>query len=142
MRRANTRGTLPPNILDMLKSLVISALLLLSIGSLLASEAEFDTDFMQAVEDTNKSLASNVAMQDGKGSSADAKELEGMFAQVVAFYLSKGNADDAVAISKRSKELAGEIIKLVAIKDFDNATLKATELSRQCKSCHNFYKKS
>lgn len=126
----------------MRKVFATSGVLLCLAGSLVAAEADFDTDFMQSVEDTNKSLASNVAVQDAKGSLSDAKELEGMFAKIEAVYVGKGNAADAVAISRKSRDLAGEIQKLVTAKDFDTATVRATDLSRQCKACHNFYKKS
>lgn len=112
------------------------------VGSAGSVESAIDMDFMQTVEDTNKSLASNIAVNDAKSSIADAKQLEGMFAQIEAFYAQKGDAADAVDLSKKSKELSIEIMKFVGAKDFDTATNKATDLSRACKSCHSFYKKS
>lgn len=126
----------------MRKEIVLSSLLLCLSGGLLAAAGDFDMDFMQSVEDTNKSLSSNVASEDAKGSIADATELAGMFEKVEAVYVAKPNAPDAVAISRKSKELAKEIITLVSAKDFDTAAGKASELSRQCKACHNFYKKT
>jgi cytochrome c556 len=97
---------------------------------------------MRTVEDSNKSLANHIAIKDAKGVSGDTQELSAMFAQVEAFYATKGDAQDALDITKRSRQLIAEIDKSVAGKDFDNANVKASDLSRACKSCHNFYKKS
>jgi hypothetical protein len=126
----------------MRKYIVLLAALGGLVGSAVSVETEIDMDFMQNVEDTNKSLASNIAVKDAPSSIGDAKQLEAMFAQVEAFYARKGGAEDAVDLSKKSKELSAEIIKSAGAKDFETATNKATDLSRTCKSCHSFYKKS
>lgn len=110
--------------------------------SVFAALTKIEDDYMQNVEDTNKSLANNVALKDAKGATSDAKELAQMFAEVEDFYQRQGDAPDAVQLSKKSKDLSVEITKLVAAKDFDTAEQKAAEISRACKSCHNFYKKS
>ncbi len=120
---------------------------LMTVAALLAGNAnslenEIGDDFMQAVEDTNKSLAANIADRNQKASLADARELEAMFTKVEAFYVGKGDAEDAVGLSKKSRTLSIEIGRHVDGKNFDAATVTATELSRTCKACHNFYKKS
>ena len=109
---------------------------------IVSADTEIDDDFMRTVEDTHKSLTGNVGVGNVQGSLSDAKELAGYFAQVEAFYVKKGDAPDAVTISKQSKDLSNDIVKAVSSKDFDTANLKSTELSRACKACHNFYKKS
>lgn len=124
----------------MRKPILFAGLLLLA-GAVISAEVKIDDDFMRTVEDTNKSLASNIALHDVKASTLDAKELETMFAQVEAFYVKKGDAQDGVDLSHKSKELAIEITQLVAAKDFDTANERASALSRTCKTCHNFYKK-
>lgn len=111
-------------------------------GGVVCAESEIDDDFMRSVEDTHKSLTGNVGVSNVQGSMADAKELSGMFAEVEAYYVHKGDAPDAVNISRQSRELSEAIVKLVGSKDFAAANQKTTELSRACKSCHNFYKKS
>ncbi|WP_085316585.1 hypothetical protein [Derxia lacustris] len=118
------------------------ALLALVAGSALSAEDELDTDLMQSIEDSNKSLASNIAIKDGKGATTDAKDLAEMFAKVEGFYVKKGDAADAVDLSKKSRELTAQILQQVGAKNFDAATDSATTLSRTCKTCHNFYKKS
>lgn len=124
------------------KTISLSVAIALLAGNVLSAQVEIDEDFMRSVEDTQKSLIDNLAGRNAKASTAEATELEGMFAQVEAFYLAKDDAADAVNLSKKSKELSAEIAKLVAAKDFDTAAGKANDIQRACKSCHNFYKKS
>lgn len=126
----------------MRKISLIAGILILFAGSVWAAVAELDSDLMQAVEDANKSMASNIALKDKKGSLSDATELGGMFAEIEHYYVSKGDAEDAVKLSRKSRELVADILKSVNGGDFDHATNLATDLSRTCKSCHNFYKKS
>lgn len=126
----------------MRKISLIAAVLILAASGVWAAVVELDADLMQAVEDTNKSMASNIALKDRKGSLSDATELDGMFAEIEHYYVSKGDADDAVKLSKKSRELVADILTSVKGGDFDHATNLATDLSRTCKSCHNFYKKS
>lgn len=121
-------------------------LLLIGLSSVLAAgvsadDVEMDQDLMQTIEDTNKSLSSNIALQRVDASITDATELNNMFAVVEAHFIKKGDAANAVDLSKKSKDLSQDIIKLVNEKNFDSATNSATELSRTCKSCHTFYKK-
>ena len=124
------------------KFLLLGATLLVVAGNVISAQTDVDDDFMRTVEDSNKSLANHIAIKDAKGVSGDTQELSAMFAQVEAFYAAKGDAQDALDITKKSRQLIAEIDKSVAGKDFDNANVKASDLSRACKSCHNFYKKS
>lgn len=106
------------------------------------ADATVDMDLMQNIEDANKSLASNIALKDAKGSVSDAQELARMFVTVETYFAHKGDALDAVAISKKSRELATTIVDQIGRKDFDGATNNATALGRACRECHTFYKKS
>jgi cytochrome c556 len=126
----------------MRKFIMLGATLLVLAGNVISAQTDIDDDFMRTVEDSNKSLANHIAVKDTKGVSGDTKELSEMFAQVEAFYATKGDAQDALDITKKSRQLIAEIDKSVASKDFDSANVKASDLSRACKSCHNFYKKS
>jgi len=97
---------------------------------------------MHSIEDSNKSLASNIAIKAAKEASSDARELNEMFATVEAFYARKGDAPDAVELAKKSRALSAQILESVSASDFGAATDSATTLSRTCKTCHNYYKKS
>lgn len=107
-----------------------------------STEDGLDTELMQTIEDTNKSLASSIALQQSKQATADAKELTEMFAQVEGYYTRKGDAADAVDLARKSRELSTKILGHIDAKDYGAATNTATDLSRTCKTCHNFYKKS
>jgi len=126
----------------MRRALVVLGALLALAGTARSDQAELDTDLMHSIEDSNKSLASNIAIKEGKGASSDAKELAEMFAQVEAFYVKRGDAADAVELAKKSRALSVQILQSVSTSDFGAATDSATTLSRTCKTCHNYYKKS
>jgi hypothetical protein len=114
-----------------------------SIGSVSTMvEGEIDMDFMQDVEDTSINLTDNVAQRDLDSILNNASELAEAFEKLEAFYIAKGDAEDAVALSSKSKALSQQIIMQVDKQDFDAAAVLATELSRTCKACHNFYKDS
>jgi len=98
-------------------------------------------ELMQTIEDTNKSLASNIALRNAKASLSDAAELDGLLAQVETHFVARGDAANAVDLSKQSRTLTQKIIQSVNASDFDTATDAATGLSRTCRTCHTFYKK-
>jgi hypothetical protein len=112
------------------------------LGGVAYAADELDMDLMQTIEDTNKSLASNIAMQDAAKSTSDAKELHELFTKVEAHFVAKGDAKDAVDLSRQSLVLTDAIVKSVGEKDFGKAQESATSLSRTCRTCHTFYKKS
>jgi hypothetical protein len=122
------------------KLIVFGAMLSVSAGFALAA-VELDTDLMQNIDDTNKSLASNIALKDGKAAIADAKSMNAMFDTVETYFVQKGDANNAVELSKKSRELTLAIVNAVTSNDYDAATNAATTLSRTCKTCHTFYKK-
>ena len=116
----------------------ILAMLAVSANS---AEIELDSDLMQTIEDTNKSLSSNIALKNANASTSDAKELTELFTRVEGFFVQKGDGDNAVSLAKKSKELTVGIVQSVAANDFDAASNAATTLSRTCRTCHTFYKK-
>lgn len=120
--------------------LLASSINLISF-SVTAEETEMDMDLMQNIEDTNKSLSSNIAQAKVSESKTDAQALDSMFAIVETHFVKKGDAENAVELAQKSRSLATNIIQSVDSKNFESATNSATELSRACRSCHTFYKK-
>jgi hypothetical protein len=120
--------------------IVFGAVLAVSAGLAVAA-VELDTDLMQTIDDTNKSLASNIAVKDGKAAIADAKSMNAMFGTVETYFVQKGDAANAVDLTKKSRELTLTIVNAVTSGDYDAATDAATTLSRTCKTCHTIYKK-
>ena len=124
----------------MRKSLVAIGLNLLLTGTVLSAEAGMDTDLMQSIEDSTKSLSSAIDLKDAKSVTDEARELEKLFEHVEAFYAKQGNAEDALSLSRKSRDWASTLAKLASDKDFDSASTTARDLTRACKSCHNVYK--
>ena len=123
-------------------TVIVTLLALALAGGVHSQQAELDSDWMHAIEDANKSLASHIATKQPDEAAADANELGEWFVKVEAYYQAKADAPDAVELARRSRELASRIGRSIAARDFGAATHSATELSRTCKTCHNFYKKS
>jgi hypothetical protein len=122
------------------KLIALGAILSVSAGLAWAA-VELDTDLMQNIDDTNKSLASNIALKDSRAAIADAKSMNAMFGTVETYFVQKGDAANAVDLTKKSRELTLTIVNAVTSSDYDAATNAATTLSRTCKTCHTFYKK-
>ncbi len=116
------------------------ALTAIFAGSAYAATSAVDEDFMRNIEDTFKSADSAIGLKDAKTATADAKELEKLFAEVVDHYVKKGDAEEGVKLSEKSVALSKQIVVTVAAKDFASAAAASAELGRACKSCHNVYK--
>ena len=123
-----------------LKIIAYSALILMA-GSVVAGQVSIDEDYMQCMDDRQKSLTSNLSLKNAQAAKQDVKELALMFSDVEIYYAQKGNADDAVTWSKESKVLAMAIEKYVASNDFDTAAQASVTLAKTCKTCHRTYKK-
>jgi len=124
-------------VIHMRKVILLAGLLAALTASVKSAETELDTDLMQTIEDTNKSLSSNIALKDAKAATSDSKDLTDMFDKVETYFVHKGGADDAVDLARKSKDLTLEIVKDVNENNFDSASA----LSRNCRTCHTFYKK-
>jgi hypothetical protein len=122
------------------KTLLAGLFLLLANPSVPSRAEEFEEDFMQTVEDTHKSLSSNLAVQSAESATTDVKLLEGYFAEIEDHFVKKGDAQEGVDLSRKSRELLAEILKTVAANDFDTASKASAELGRTCKECHRLYK--
>lgn len=124
-----------------MRKLILLAVASLFVSAGVRSAEEMSVDLMQTIEDTNKSLSSNIALSNKAGATSDAKELTQMFADVETYFNHKGDASNAVDLAKQSKDLSTQIVGYVAANNFDSATTAATTLSRTCRTCHTFYKK-
>jgi len=125
----------------MRKALIFLAATAAFVSAVQSAPTEMGMDLMQSIEDANKNLSSNIALRDAKATLADANELDGLFAQVESHFVARGDAANAVELSKKSRTLTAQIVKSVGSNDFTTATDAATDLSRTCRTCHTFYKK-
>lgn len=123
----------------MRKTAVFIALQLALVGSVLCAAFEVSDDDMRDIEDTFKSLDSNVTLKDKKAL-AEAQELVAYFKKVEGFYAAKPETADAVEFSRKSHTAAAELAHAVEAGNFDAAVAQVQELQRSCKRCHDVYK--
>ena len=102
---------------------------------------DVDGDLMRGIDDTAKSLDSDVAQKDAKAAAAGARALVDTFARVASHYGGKPETADAVGFAHHTQELAAQALKAIEAKDFDAASDAVAQLTRSCKSCHDVYKK-
>lgn len=123
----------------MRKTLVFLALQLALLGGVVSATFEIRDDDMRDIEDTLKSLDSNVALKDRKAA-AEARELQSYFQLVEQFYAAQPDKADAVGFSRKSHELAAQVRAAVEAGNFDAAGDAVGLLTRSCKTCHDVYK--
>ena len=110
-------------------------------GTALCAGVDVDGELMRGVDDTAKSLDSNVAMKDDKAAAADARALVEIFSRIESHYGEKPDTADAVGFAHRTQELAAQALKAIEAKDFDAAGEAVNQLTRSCRNCHEVYKK-
>ena len=114
---------------------------LLGTGLCAAEAVDVDGDLMRGIDDTAKSLDSEVALKDAKAALADARTLVETFARIESHYGQKPETADAVAFARRTQDLAALTLKAIEAQDFDAAGEAVNQLTRSCKNCHDVYKK-
>jgi glutamyl-tRNA reductase len=100
---------------------------------------EFDA-WMRTIDEKNQSVQRNIAAKDASAAAADAKVLQETFKLVEGFWKQRGSAPDAVALSQKAQQLAGEVVKLIAAKDFDSASAQSIKVAETCTACHRLYR--
>ncbi len=106
-----------------------------------ADAVDVDGDLMRGIDDTAKSLDSEVAQKDAKAALADARSLVETFARIESHYGQKPETADAVGFAHKTQELAAQALKAIEAQDFDAAGEAVAQLTRSCKTCHEVYKK-
>jgi hypothetical protein len=125
----------------MRKIVAILLIQLAMLGSAVPAELEVDDDMMRTIEDTMKSLDSNVAIKDVKAARAEARELAELFARIEAYYARKGDTPDAVGFARKTHDLAAQVLRAVDSQDFDTASDTVELFVKSCKACQQVYKK-
>ncbi len=111
------------------------------LGSALCATFDVDGDLMRGIDDTAKSLDSNVAQKDAKAAAADARSLVDTFARVESHYGDRPETADAVGFAHHTQEFAALALRAIEANDFDAAGEAVAQLTRSCKNCHEIYKK-
>ena len=123
-----------------MKKVALACALVLATGAF-GEAVDVDGDLMRTIDDTAKSLDSDVAQKDGKAAATDARSLVDTFAKIESHYGQKPETADAVGFAHHTQELAAQALKAIEANDFDAAGDAVAQLTRSCKNCHEVYKK-
>jgi hypothetical protein len=102
--------------------------------------SDFNEDVMRDLDDTVKSLDSNIALKDAKSAGANIQSVQDGLRWAEDYFVRKGNVPDAVKLAKRGEDLAVTLGKSVASNDFDTALSTYDSLMKTCRACHDAYK--
>jgi len=101
---------------------------------------DFNDDVMRNMDDTVKSLDSDLAGHDRKSAQADAGSIRDGLHWAEEYFTRKGKVEDAVQLAKQGEGLASDVAKLAASNDFDAALASYDSLVKTCRRCHDAYK--
>ena len=122
-------------------AVVLAALAVFAAGEAAFGQSVLDFDeWMQRIDRRNQSVQRNLAAGDASAASADAREIGELYGSMEAYFSRRGNADNAVKLSREGRELAATVARSVAAKDFATASKAAVSIARACRSCHSEYK--
>lgn len=124
------------------KTINLFGLALILATGIAYAEAAFDFETLMETIDTNsRNLQGSLSGKDAAASIELAKKMQSDFKLVEGFFEKRGNSADAVVDAKKYEDLAAEVVKFVEANDFDNASNKALELTKNCdNACHDAYK--
>jgi hypothetical protein len=100
---------------------------------------DFDA-WMITIDERIQRVQGKIAAKDADGVVADAKALESAFAQVEAFWVSRGNAADAVDLAKQARQRAAALATAAGERDFDRASGESVRVAETCTACHRLYR--
>jgi len=101
---------------------------------------DYDDELMRDLERTIKFFEPDITARNRQGAIEDATILQDGFKYTEDYFARKGNAEDAVEISRQGLQLIESAVKALEASDFDGASASARETARTCRSCHDIYK--
>ncbi len=101
---------------------------------------DFDDDVMRSMDDTLKSLDSDLATRNAREAQAHAQLIHDGLHWAEEYFTRKGNVEAAVQLAKQGEQLATDVAKSVAASDFDTALTNYDSLVKTCRRCHDAYK--
>jgi len=101
---------------------------------------DYDDELMRDLERTVKYFEPDITAKNAEAAKEDAGVLSDGFRYTEDYFAKKGNAADAVEISRKGAKLIAEAQDYVEKADFEAAAASAREAVSVCKSCHEIYK--
>jgi hypothetical protein len=119
----------------------LAALAVFAAAQVAFGESVLDFDeWMQRIDRRSQSVQRNLTAGEANAASADAREIGELYGSMEAYFSRRGNADNAVKLSREGRELAATVVRSVAAKDFATASKVAVSIARGCRTCHLDYK--
>jgi hypothetical protein len=113
--------------------------MLTATASWTQSVDQFDA-WMRTIDEKNQSVQQKIALKDASGATADAVALQDTFKLVEDFWVRRGEAQDAVDLSKEARDRAADVVKALTEKDFDAASTQAIKVAETCTTCHRLHR--
>jgi hypothetical protein len=101
---------------------------------------DYDDDLMRDLDKTIKYFEPDITAGNAQSAIDDAAVLQDGFKYTEDYFAKKGDADDAVKISREGQEALATAVRLVAANDFEAAAAAARQTAQTCRSCHDIYK--
>jgi hypothetical protein len=122
-------------------AVALATLAVFAAGRVVFAQSVLDFDeWMQRIDRRSQSVQRDLAAGDATAAVADAREIGELYGSMEAYFFSRGNAGNAVKLSREGRELAASVAKSAAAKDFATASKAAVSIARACRSCHSEYK--
>jgi hypothetical protein len=101
---------------------------------------DYDDDLMRDLDRTIKYFEPDITAGNAQGALDDADVLRDGFKYTEDYFTKKGNAEDAVQISKKGLQYLDIAVKDAEANQFDAAAAAARQVSATCRACHDVYK--
>jgi hypothetical protein len=101
---------------------------------------DYDDDLMRDLDKTIKYFEPDITAGNAQGAIEDAGVLQDGFKYTENYFSKKGDADDAVKISREGEEFVASAIKSVSDNNFEAAAEAARGAAKTCRACHDVYK--
>ncbi len=82
----------------------------------------------------------NLTRKDVNAVTADAREIGELYGSMESYFTRRGNAANAVKLSKEGRDLAATVVESVTANDFAAASRAALNIAHACRTCHLEYK--
>jgi len=100
---------------------------------------DFD-DWMQRIEESSQDLQRHIDARRPEAAVERAREIEALYGLMEEFFENRGEADDAVRMSREGREFAVRVQGDLARQRFGAAKGNALKIAHGCRGCHIQYK--
>src|SRR5579862_9621565 len=107
-------------------AVALAALAVFAAGKVAFAQSVLDFDeWMQKIDRRSQSVQRSLAAGDANAAIADAREIGELYGSMEAYFSRRGNADNAVKLSREGRDLAAIVVSSAAAKDFAAASKAA-----------------